>query len=92
LNVADLILTPPADIAKKCKVSPLDVKDMVEVVCAESSRQVRVLDDAKDEGAETFTTADTRLDDALGGGMRTRMIWEVVGERYLVLFRITDKY
>lgn len=31
--------------------------------------------------AETFTTGSEVLDGMLGGGLRTGMVWEVVGER-----------
>jgi len=33
------------------------------------------------QAEEEFTTGDSRLDKSLGGGIRTGMIWEVVGER-----------
>ena len=38
-----------------------------------------ILDNEEDE---YFTTGDVVLDRALGGGIRTGMVWEVVGERY----------
>jgi len=82
LNVTDLVLTPPNEIARKCKISLLEAKGIVDLVCKEISHCVRQLEDAKHEGDEKCTTGDTNLDDALGGGIRTGMIWEVVGERY----------
>jgi len=42
--------------------------------------RIRRLKDVQAEG-DDFTTGDPRLDDALGGGIRTGMIWEVAGER-----------
>lgn len=36
--------------------------------------------DANDD--ELFTTGDEILDASLGGGLRTGLVWEVVGERY----------
>jgi len=86
LNVAEFMLTSPNDLAKKCKVSPLEVKCMREAVCRETFRQARLLEEVKHEGDEMFTTGDTLLDNALGGGIRTGMVWEVAGERYATSF------
>ena len=35
--------------------------------------------------AETFTTGSEVLDSMLGSGLRTGMVWEVVGERWVFL-------
>jgi hypothetical protein len=39
------------------------------------------LDDTVFEEDELFTTGDTYLDQLLDGGIRTGMLWEIVGER-----------
>ena len=85
ITLADLLLTTPNTIAKQCQLSISDVKSVLVSVCTERRRRIRKLDDIKHEGNEMFTTGDTRLDDALEGGIRTGMIWEIVGERYSIL-------
>lgn len=39
------------------------------------------LDELEGPLDELFSTGDTTLDQALGGGIRTGMLWEIVGER-----------
>jgi len=53
------------------------------VLAAASPIQLKRLDDLSSDGDEKFSTGDAILDKALGGGFRTGMICEVVGERYL---------
>jgi predicted ATP-dependent serine protease len=88
-SISDLLLTSPNAIAKQCHLSPLEIKGIIASVCKEQYRQVRQLDDVEHEGDEVFTTGDSRLDDVLGGGIRTGMIWEIVGERYGSLYCIS---
>ncbi|KAF8201566.1 P-loop containing nucleoside triphosphate hydrolase protein [Pholiota molesta] len=79
-TVADLLLTPTQDIAKRCRVSPLEAKRIVDIVLsATASPKLERLDNCSRQ-EEVFTTGDKTLDDALGGGIRTGMVWEVVGE------------
>jgi Rad51 len=54
-------------------------------------QHIRRLKDVRTEGEE-FTTGDPRLDKALGGGIRTGMIWEVAGERCVRRSSIENKY
>lgn len=82
-TVADLLLTPTQDIAKRCRVSPLEVKRIVDIVLsATTPPKLERLDNCSRQD-EVFTTGDKTLDVALGGGIRTGMVWEVVGERYV---------
>jgi DNA repair protein RAD57 len=39
------------------------------------------LDELTEPLDDIFSTGDTTLDQALGGGIRTGMLWEIVGER-----------
>ena len=52
-------------------------------VCKERCKPVRLLEHVVQEGNEVFTTGDSQLDHALGGGIRTGMVWEIAGERYV---------
>ncbi|KAJ7172726.1 Rad51B protein [Mycena filopes] len=45
-----------------------------------TSQQIRSLGDAVDEQSQICSTGDTYLDAALGGGLRTGMVWEVFGQ------------
>lgn len=60
----------------------MDVQSIIDAVCTEHIREPRYLKNLELEGDESFTTGDLGLDGALGGGIRTGMIWEIVGERY----------
>ena len=81
-SLADLLLAPLQDVARKCRISVSEVRGIIESLC-DSEPTVflpRRLDDI-DCGEGRCTTGDTHLDEALGGGIRTGMIWEVFGER-----------
>ncbi|KAF8631409.1 hypothetical protein AX17_005087 [Amanita inopinata Kibby_2008] len=80
-TVADLLLTPPQQAARRCRLSPIDIKAIVDIVCRECNKiQIRCLEDVMLEGEELFTTGDADIDIVLGGGIRTGMVWEFVGE------------
>lgn len=54
---------------------------LIDSVCQElfqSPRTIRAVDRI---GDETFTTGEQHLDEALGGGVRTGMVWEIAGEK-----------
>ncbi|TRM61704.1 P-loop containing nucleoside triphosphate hydrolase protein, partial [Schizophyllum amplum] len=78
-TVSDLLLTSTQDISKRCRLTPIEIADLVDVVRRDYVPDVRPLSQVIDR-LKTWTTADARLDAALGGGMRTGMLWEVVGE------------
>ncbi|KAF4576859.1 hypothetical protein EYR36_004839 [Pleurotus pulmonarius] len=81
INTVDaLLLTSPAEIARRCKTSLAEVKLIVDAFCKASLQRLQPLEEVKHEGNEKITTGDPRLDNALGGGIRTGMIWEVAGE------------
>ncbi|KAH8108475.1 P-loop containing nucleoside triphosphate hydrolase protein [Phellopilus nigrolimitatus] len=79
-NVTDLVLTAPVDLSKKLKVSLNEAQSIIENVCKELSSEI--LQTARLEAVRTdkFTTGDASLDDAIGGGIRTCMVWELAGE------------
>ena len=52
-------------------------------------RRLDVLEDIAHHGDEKFSTGDAILDIALEGGIRTGMVWEIVGERYTVCKNMT---
>lgn len=65
----------------------MEAKRIIDTVCSESAPpRIRRLEEVKHEGAETCTTGDPHLDSALGGGIRTGMVWEVAGERCVACY------
>ena len=66
----DLILTPPYELARRCKVSLLDIQTIVDAVCAASLQTLSPLHSLAGQHTK-FSTGDPGLDDALGGGMQT---------------------
>jgi DNA repair protein RAD57 len=79
-TVTDLLLASIQDAAKKCKTSPIQVKQIFDkVLNSVPLLKFDTLDALPDD--EIFTTGDTILDNALGGGIRTHMVWEIAGER-----------
>lgn len=89
--MSDLILAPAQDVAKKCRVSPLEIKAIVDIVCESNPIQARKLADllSAPNWHGTCTSGDPALDVALGGGFRTGMIWEIVGERFVYYICLT---
>jgi DNA repair protein RAD57 len=74
-------LVAPTEIAKECKITLTEAQNIINLVCKPYVCQPRSLADIQHEHDEVFTTGDTTLDAALGGGIRTGMLWEVVGQR-----------
>jgi DNA repair protein RAD57 len=81
ITVCDLLLAKPVDISKKCRLTPAETKQITDAVCKDCAQVLRPLHQVKYEGDEKFTTGDVLLNRALGGGIRTGMIWEIFGER-----------
>ena len=87
-TVADLLLNTPQEIAKRCKTSPLEIKRITNAVLnAIPLHKLNILESVAHDGDEKFSTGDVILDNALEGGMRTGMVWEIVGERYVLAYK-----
>ena len=63
--------------------------ELLDTVCSEFMPKPRTLDTIP-TGPGIFTTGDNALDAALGGGIRTGMVWEVVGERLALMSLFLD--
>lgn len=83
ISLPDLVLTPQKDLAKKYNVSPLEINAIIDTVCKSNPIQALTLAElfSSPKSYGICTSGDPVLDVALGGGFRTGMIWEVVGER-----------
>ncbi|KAG1756251.1 P-loop containing nucleoside triphosphate hydrolase protein [Suillus paluster] len=79
-NLSDLLLSTPSDISRAARISPQVVTGILEAVCRECASPINKITDLPLEGEEKITTGDADLDSMLGGGIRTGMLWEVVGE------------
>lgn len=78
--LSDLLLSTPSDISRTTRIAPLEVTKILEAACRECAAPINKIKDLPLEGEEKFTTGDAELDGILGGGIRTGMLWEVVGE------------
>lgn len=84
LTVPDVLLLSVQDLARKCRIVYREAQLIVETVCEElaaGASQPRLLSDSEIRRDQIFTTGDASLDKALGGGIRTGKVWEIVGER-----------
>ncbi|KAF5358306.1 hypothetical protein D9756_001880 [Leucocoprinus leucothites] len=82
-TISDLVLTPPQDLAKRCRVSSSEISRLIQNICQSQGRlqsTFQSLEDVVEDDERAFTIGDVFLDDALGGGLRTGMVWEIVGE------------
>ncbi|KAK0483384.1 P-loop containing nucleoside triphosphate hydrolase protein [Armillaria novae-zelandiae] len=80
LTPDDVLLAPPEELARRCRISPSEVKRIVEILFQDDLCGIQTLQELVHERNENITTGDEHLDRALGGGIRTGMLWEVVGE------------
>ncbi|KAF8911952.1 P-loop containing nucleoside triphosphate hydrolase protein, partial [Gymnopilus junonius] len=79
-TIEDLLLTSTQDIAKRCRVSNQEVVKIKDIIFRAVPTPLQRLDTLPSADDETFSTGDDILDGVLGGGIRTGMIWEFVGE------------
>lgn len=70
----------PQDVKRKCRIEHSVYQSIMDTVCKNLNRGPRPLGEIAQEGKDIFTTGDSLLDEMLGGGLRARMIWELVGE------------
>ena len=62
-----------------------EIQRIVQEVCKEVAQQSHDGTRSLTSRDACFTTGDEILDEALGGGIRTNMVWEICGERCVVL-------
>ena len=77
-------MTSAPELSKRCKLPPFEIKAITELVCQSLVPETRTLEEwISHHGSAQgwLTTGDAALDRALGGGIRTGMVWEFVGER-----------
>ncbi|KAG0705207.1 P-loop containing nucleoside triphosphate hydrolase protein [Suillus ampliporus] len=79
-NLSDLLLSTPSDISRTARIPPQEVTEILKAACRECALPINKITDLPLEGEEKITTGDADLDGMLGGGIRTGMLWEVVGE------------
>ncbi|KAL0566154.1 DNA repair protein rhp57 [Marasmius crinis-equi] len=80
-TISDLVFTPVADLARRCRAPPLEIKGIVDTFYRSQQAQARSLEECLAASPTGIcTTGDELLDNAVGGGIRSGMVWEVVGE------------
>ncbi|KAF5387065.1 hypothetical protein D9615_001792 [Tricholomella constricta] len=80
-DASEIMLSSSQQIARKCKTSASEAQGIIDALYTHvAPLRIRRLEDVKHEGNSTCTTGDPTLDNALGGGIRPGMVWEVVGE------------
>ncbi|KAH7930902.1 P-loop containing nucleoside triphosphate hydrolase protein [Leucogyrophana mollusca] len=79
-DVSDLLLATSSDISRNCRLPPQEASRIVDLISRECARPLHLMSEILNQGQEKFTTGDAELDGVIGGGIRTGMIWEVVGE------------
>ncbi|KAF9232979.1 P-loop containing nucleoside triphosphate hydrolase protein [Melanogaster broomeanus] len=72
--------TTASDISRACRIAPQEANKIITAICRECNQPLRPLRESLWLGNEKFQTGDAELDSILGGGIRTGMVWEVVGE------------
>ena len=80
-TVSELLLSPPNELSKRLKTNLSDAQSITDAVCKELYPVTIQLDHPANFADHKFTTGDALLDEAIGGGIRTGMVWELVGER-----------
>lgn len=83
-TVADLMFTSHKDISSRCKLPPLAVKGLVDIVCRALYSDPRPVPELVSSSPTVFTTGEPQLDQALGQGICTGRVWEIVGERQVL--------
>ncbi|KAF9792468.1 P-loop containing nucleoside triphosphate hydrolase protein [Thelephora terrestris] len=82
-GVLDLFATSAPELSKRCRLPPFEIKAITELVCQSLTPETRTLEEwitHHGDAQGLLTTGDATLDRMLGGGIRTGMIWEFVGE------------
>jgi len=81
-DIADVLLSSSSEISRACRIPPQEAGKIIADICRERVQPLRPLGEfLAEEHDEMFTTGDAELDSVLGGGIRTGMLWEAVGER-----------
>ncbi|BGP20308.1 hypothetical protein JCM10213_002063 [Rhodosporidiobolus nylandii] len=88
LTTAEVLLTPPAALSRRAKLSPAETSQVLHelslAVCTrDEAKDLSISEilerDARDGKGYAMTTGDAGLDDLLGGGIRTGSLTEVAG-------------
>ncbi|KIJ69524.1 hypothetical protein HYDPIDRAFT_124118 [Hydnomerulius pinastri MD-312] len=80
-DISDVLLATASDISRACRIAPQEVNKIISLICRERAQPPRPLREfLAEEPSEKITTGDVELDSLIGGGIKTGMVWEVVGE------------
>ena len=83
--MTDLLSNPSVDAARRCGIRVDKMETIIDVVCKDLYHEVAPESFSKlsprEVKEEMFMMGDFEIDKALGGGIRTGMVWEICGER-----------
>ncbi|KAF8162961.1 P-loop containing nucleoside triphosphate hydrolase protein [Crassisporium funariophilum] len=79
-TITDILLISTHEIAKRCRAAPIEIKRIVDTALNAVPIHQLVRLDSETLSDARITTGEAILDNALNGGIRTGMVWEVVGE------------
>ncbi|KAK7023755.1 RAD51b protein [Favolaschia claudopus] len=79
-TLADVVLLSIKELSTRCKISPLEATTIFNTICSTNSPQIIPLSHPTRAQQQIYSTGDTHLDAALGGGFRTGMVWEIFGQ------------
>ena len=83
LTASNLLVKRVPEVAKKCRIPVAELENLIDLVCDELFQSPRTIRTVDRIGGEVFTTGEPYLDEALGGGIRTGMVWEIAGEKWV---------
>ncbi|KAG8914749.1 hypothetical protein FRC00_011120 [Tulasnella sp. 408] len=78
--VADVLLQSTDEVARKLRLGKNEVEKMFDSISAEILSPPETVAAMRSLGSESFTAGDEGLDDLLGSGIKTGVVWEITGE------------
>lgn len=80
LRISDFLFAAPSDLARTARLHINDINFILDKIILSHAPKPRQLSDVFQESFQRITTGDDVIDKALGGGIRTGLIYELVGE------------
>lgn len=75
-----MLLLSQDEISKRTKLSLVDTESITQTLSHQILPVPERVSSSQPVGLERFTTGDEALDELLGGGLRTGVVWELSGE------------
>ncbi|KIM31863.1 hypothetical protein M408DRAFT_327269 [Serendipita vermifera MAFF 305830] len=79
-KVSEIWTNGPTEVAKKLKITQEEFQIILDAICVAIAPKPQIVSNFSDNKPLCFTTGDTLLDKALGGGVRAGTVTEICGE------------